>query len=257
MANYLLKYGSYTLPDTFAVEKWPMNRNVPSSTLPRADGTRTILGYLEGKTWSIKGALVSGGQTIPTSTLDLRSQLDALRAKLEAGYSTFQTHDDRFFRLCQVSNYQEQFSETAFDHWAEISFDIVTGDPFAYEFTQQSVSQAITATGQTFNLTVGGNAYALPQFAVTISTGGTLNATITNTATADVFTLKGSVSAGDVLLVNSFTKRVTRRADGQSVYGLFDGLLPNLVMGNNTIVVQYGAGATISNVAVDWKNRWW
>ena len=255
---YLLQFGSYVFPPTFHIAKWPMARNVPMVKLVRADGARTIPGYLDGKTFSLKGGLVGGSEAIPTAQGLLRDQLDLLRSALASGPCNFQAHDDRYFRLAQVSNYDENYVETSFGRGVEISFDVVCGDPFAYEVASHTGSLTVTASGQTLPLSVTSNASALPTFSVTMGGAGTVAATITNQTTGEVFTLTGTVASGDVVLVNSLLKTVTNQADGSDRLSLFDGLFPRLVPGSNTLQVQYLAGGvTVTVLSATWSNRWY
>lgn len=254
MANLSLKLGSYTFPPTFYAEQIPTLRSIPNEKLPRADGGRQITGYLESKTFRVKGALVSGHEAIPTGTQQtLRAQLDALKAACNAGQVSFQTHDDRYWRNCQVSGFQEQYDPTGPARYVDIAFDVMTGDPFAYGLTTQTDGRTITATAQTKSLSVGGNAYTLPTISLTIGTGTSADIVLTNTTTGEVATLNGSVSPGDVYVIDSLGETVTR--SGLDKISLFDGLFLRLTPGTNVLKVEY-SGATVTALSVTWNERY-
>ncbi len=258
MANPLLKFGSYTFPATFHCETVPTNRNIPTAKHARYDGARTLPGYLEGKTWRIKGGLAGSGSPIPTPGGTLRQQLDTLKAACNVSPTTFQTHDDRVWRNCQVGSFEESYDETGFDRYCDISFEVVTGDPFAYDLDAHSSTRSISASGQTLGAMVGGNAYALPQYQLTVGAAGVLSAQLAVDTTQDVFTLNGAVAAGDVLVVDAVTKTVTRQGDGSNQISLFDGIFARMGVGANTLTLTYtGGGATLSNLTVAWNNRYW
>lgn len=254
---YQLMFGMYIFPPTFYIERWPTVRNMPSAKLARADGARVLVGYLEGKTFGLRGALVGNGEAIPTGALGLRDQLDQLRAACASGPTTFQAYDDRFFRNAQVSSFEERFGDTAFGRFVEISLEVVCGDPFAYETASHTGNLAVTASGQTLTLTNVGNAAALPTISVTANGAGALAATISNQTTGEACTLTGLVANGEVILINSLLKTVTAQADGTDRLLLFDGLFPRLLPGPNTLAVQYLAGGpAVVGMGAVWVNRW-
>ena len=233
-------------------------RDVPSVKLARADGARVIPGYLGGKTFGLRGALVSGSDVVSTGAGELRDQLDVLRAAVASGPTTFQTHDDRFYQGAQVSNFEESYGESNFGRWVEIALEVVCGDPYAYEFAGHTATLAVTASGQTLAVNNAANAAALPTIAVVFAGAGTVAATISNQTTGEAFTLTGGVAAGDVVAVNSQKKTVTRTTDGADRFLLFDGLFPRLVPGANTFSVQYLAGGdAVTGLNISWVNRWY
>ena len=186
---------------------------------------------------------------MPTAASDLRTQLDALKAALASGPTTFQTSSDRLYQGCQVSSFEETYGDTAFGRYADISFDILTGDPFQYA----AVPTSVTSTSGSLVATSAGNAYALPQIALTVGATGTLSATLTNTTTGEVCTLMGAVTSGQVITIDSLAQAVT--IAGVDKIALFDGLFPRLLVGANTLVLAVTSG-TISSITATWQDRW-
>lgn len=251
--TYGLQFGTFAFPVGFYVASIDMTREVPSAKLPRADGARVILGYLDAKKITVHGGVyhaslsTGGGATV-------RAQLDALKGALAQGPAAFYTDSDRFYRNCQQSAYSDTFDPTEFNRMCTVAFDLISGDPFSYEVAAQSPSQAISASGQTMTVTNGGNATAAPQFLITVGTTGTLFATITNTTTGEAFTLNNAYNAGDVLIIDSLAQSVTKA--GADITADFEGVFPRLLPGANTITESYTYGA-ISNLALHWNNRFY
>jgi hypothetical protein len=255
MATPQLQFNSYTLPRTFYVSERPTNRNVPNAKLPRADGARTITGYLDEKRFSVKGYLIGGYEIIPTGNADLRTQLDTLKAALNGGPSTFTMSSDRYWRNCQVANFKEDYDPTGQGRFCDIDFDILTGDPFQYDTTNQTATHSVSSSPTTWTVTAGGNAYALPQISVTMSSTGTVDALLTNNTNGQVMRLQGAVTSGDVIKADSLLQVVTLVSSGANKISLFDGIFPALVVGGNSFTLTY-SGVTISSVAMAWNNRY-
>lgn len=251
--TYLLQFGSYQLPPTFYVSSAESNRIVPSAKLPRADGSRILVGYLDAKKITVRGAVVCASLSTGGGA-PVRTQLDSLKAALASGPANFTTATDRYWRNCQVSEYSDGYEATEFSRIATVQFTVLSPDPWSYEVATQTPSRAITASGQTLAATNNGNAYAFPLFSVTVGATGTLSATITNSTTGESFTLNGAVTAGDVFVIDCLNQSVTRA--GIDVTAYFDGYFLRLLPGANTITVAY-TSSTLTNLALNWNNRWW
>jgi hypothetical protein len=253
---YQMKFGTYALPTGLYVAAQPSSRNVPSAKLPRADGARIPPGYLAEKRWTVQGGLTNS--VIATGAgSPLRTQLDNLKTGLAQGPTTWQTDTDRYWRNCQAVAFSESYEGTGFNRIVTVRFDILTGDPYAYETAVQSFpTNAIAASPTVVTLTAGGNAPALPQWSLTVGGSGAvaLAATVTNQTTGEAFILSGSVTGGTVLVIDSLNETVT--IGGADNMLLFDGNFPKLAVGANSIQVAYSSG-TITNLGATWSNRWY
>jgi phage-related protein len=249
--TYQLRFGSYDLPSGITVAQVPMARRVPSANTPRYDGARTLTGQLDLKAFSLKGGIFW-----PLGSTDrtwLRGQLDTLKGALGGGPQNFTTDSDRYYRQCQSRAYTDDYEATGFNRLVNISFEIVTGDPFSYETAAQSAARVLTIAGQTQAAVNAGNAPAAPSIALTVGSAGTLAATITNQTTGDVFTLAGAVTFGDIITIDGLLQSVTR--SGVDVMTLFDGQFPRLAVGSNTFLFAW-TSSSFSHVTIAWNNRW-
>lgn len=250
MATYGLQFGTYTFPGTLTYNDVPLNSQVSVAKLPRADGSRILPGTLTERRITIKGSLLK------TPTSPLRDQLDALKAAMMSGPQNLYFNSDRYLRNCQKDPYGESYGMTWPERIVDISLGLVTGDPFFYEVAVNTATQAVSACPTTWTVTAGGNAYALPQFQITVGSvvSGAIAFTITNETTGEAFTLTGAANVGDVIIVDSLEETVT--ISGVDRTDLFDGLFPRLAVGANTIQACYSIGS-ISSVSIVWQNRWY
>lgn len=251
--SYGLVFGTFSFPPGFHVANVEMARSVPTAKLPRADGARVIAGYLDAKKISVRGGVYKASLSTGGGA-SVRSQLDALKGALAAGPASFYTDSDRFYRNCQQSTYSDTFDVTEFNRMCTVQFDLISGDPWSYAATGSTGSRSISASGQTLAVTNGGNAYGQPQISLTMGSTGNVSATVTNTTTGEVFTIGGSVTSGDVIVVDSLLESVTK--SGADEMSLFEGVFPRLAVGANTIQVAYSLG-TITNLLVSWNDRWY
>lgn len=248
--TYALAFGSYTIPNTITLQRVSMARNVPSAKTPRYDGARTLSGMLELKRFSLQGSLIR--QIGSTDVSWLRNQLDALKGALAVQGANFTVDSDRYWRQCYAEQYEDSFAPTGAQRIVDVSFDVVTGDPFSYETATQSGGGALVTSGQTKTVVNGGNAPGAPRLSLTVGSTGTLSATITNQTTVDVCTLFGPVTSGDVIIVDSLLETVTR--SGLDVTSLFDGQFPRLEVGSNVFRFDWVSGS-LNNAAIAWNNR--
>lgn len=248
---FLNQYGSYTLPPTIYCSELPQNYNVPRAKLPRQDGARVLPSMLEEKKIQCEGGLIR------TLASTLESQLDALKTALAVKNAKFRIRDDRYWRNCQIEDFTFRFDPTWMGRITDLRFSVVTGDPFSYEDAVNTQTHLLSGYGDPNDFTqadtIAGDAYAAPQFKFTVSSTGSLALIFTNQTTSEVFTLSGTVTNGDVIIVDSIAETVTI-ADVDKMT-LFDGQFPRMNVGANTVRVQ-GGGARLSQYQLVWQNRW-
>lgn len=252
--SYLLRYGTYTFPATFHPAAVPGSRVVGAEKLPRADGGRVSPSYLDTKRILVRGGLAQG----PMDSSDLRARIDALRAALAAQPQNLYLWSDRYYRNVYVGEQPEDYEPTGFGRLASIEIEFVTGDPFQYSTTETTDTwSAIASTGETRAITPGGNAPALPKFAITVAGSGakTLDWTIHNQTTDEAFTIAGTVTGGDVIDVDCLAQTVVVGAVDKMT--LFDGRWPTLAAGvANTLEESYD-GAALSQIVTTYRSRWY
>lgn len=249
--TYQLRFGSYDLPTGITVARVEMARRVPTANSARNDGARTLGALLNLKRISLKGGIFW-----PLGSSDktwLRGQLDALRTGLAQGPCNFTVDSDRYWRQCQVEAYADDYEPTGFNRLVNISFDVVTGDPFSYETAAQAGSGSISSTGGTKSCSNGGNAIALPSITIVVGTAGTNTLQISNGANGDACTISGTLASGDSIVIDSLNATVTK--NGVETMTLFDGQFLRLAAGANTLTFAKSAGSYTS-AAVAWNNRW-
>lgn len=247
--TYQLRFGSYDFPSTFSVAEMPSNRVVPLLKLPRADGARALRGYFDGKRIKLRGGFTSSGIA---NCSNVRDALDALKLALAAGPANFTTESDRFFRNCQAENYADSYDPADWGRIVMVSFDLVAGDPYAYDVTPVTVN-LVTTSGVVAS--VGGNARPAPQISLTMGTTGPCSFLVTNTTSGESFTLAGTVASGDVIVIDSLEEIVT--ISGVDRMDLFDGTWLSLLAGaSNTITVTITTG-TITARSLTYNNRWY
>lgn len=254
---YVLKFGSYQLPSVFGVVSDPQEASIAMIKTPRYDGDSASTRYLKGKTIEVDGALA---ETMGTYTeTGIRSLMDTLKANLQ-GKQNFYEFDDRYYRNTQLLSMHINNSPGLSLRFRTVKLTFQTPDPYLYSDTLTTTARSISASGQTLNVTTGGNADAYPVISLTVGGSGakTLAATITNSTTGASFTLAGSCNGGDVIVVDCLNKTVV--IGSTSRIDMFDdGTAPgffSMANGVNTITVAYTT-ATITNLSVAHRSRWY
>lgn len=244
---YLLQFGTYVFPPTITYTEVPSRTQVPSAKLPRWDGARVQAGYLEGRRIRVQGGLMrDSGQP-------LQAKLDTLRAALQGGPAPLFLQEGRYLQAVQKEEYSESYEANWPERMATVRIVLVTGDPFFYEVAFRTVTVPLPGSPATVEIEAGGSAYALPQWRFTLSTSGVLSAALVNTANGDAMSLRGPVSAGDVVILDCGAQAVS--VGGVDRMALFDGLFPRLSPGKNRVQIVF-SGAVVSTLAVIWQNRW-
>jgi phage-related protein len=247
--TYIPTFGSYALPVTLYPIQEPGEAGISVAKLARTTGARASTRLLTEKVIRLEGGLVE------SAGASLRTQIDALKAGLQ-GEQSLSFEADRLWRKAQMRDFEVNYEGTGYARFARVRLSFVTPDPYQYAASDTTNSRTITASGQTLNTTNAGNAPAAPVLSLTVGGSGavTLSCTVLNNTTGESFTLNGSVTGGEVILIDTLEQSIT--ISGVDKTALFDGLFPSLEVGSNTFQVNYTAG-TISNLSLSHKARWY
>jgi YVTN family beta-propeller protein len=273
VANHVVKFGNYSFPKTFHVSSAPSETKVPATEIPRRDGVAVGVSRLKEKNISIKGMLRADTPN------ELRAAMDNLLAAVNAGRQRLYLWDDRYIWATKTS-FTTDYDESSFERYAFAGVDFLCDSPF-WESTEESTD--IWANPWTtdyppnsdyqHSLMVGGNAYTMPTFKLTVSGTGALYIKMAlgiglgaGFTEARYFTLKGDVTDGDVIVVDCGAETVTLESDGSDCMSMFDSsFFPLCGGGSNTFrLIRAGSpfeagpdDPVISQVATTWRNRWY
>jgi hypothetical protein len=250
---YRLRFGTYDFPDSLTYNLQSFRSATPSGKRLRAHGARVPVGRLAERRVEVRGLLKQ------ESASSLQAQLDDLREAVMSGPATLYLPNDRHLRNVQKDDGgQDRYDNTWPERIVEVALDLITGDPYLYSDTQSSdLTNALSSSPTTVTVNnAAGTAPAAPELRLTVGGSGdvTLAATVTNETTEEVFTLAGSVSGGDVIVINSLEHTV--RIGSTDRFDLFDGLFPALALGNNSITIAWTSGS-LTNLDATWRSRWY
>lgn len=254
--GYRLSIGGYTFPRTFSVVENRIVNVVPNQKLARADGARAIRGSLGPRRIRVSGTLFGPNSPIGGVT-HFRNELDSIRAALHANApaTMYTQYDDRYLRNVSCENIPEAYEPNSYDRMVRLDLDFLAHDPFYYSTTLSTDTWTPTLTGQARSITPGGNEPALPTFYITAGVSGTTAWTILNNTTGVSFTITGTVTAGDVVVVDCLQQTVT--ISGVDKMSYFDGRWVALVSGvANDMREAYTTTPTITRIVTEWRNRW-
>lgn len=250
---YRLRFGTYDFPDSLTYNLQTFRSATPSGKRLRAHGARVPVGKLSERRIEVRGLLKR------ESASSLQAQLDDLREALMSGPEALYLPNDRHLRNVQKDDGgQDRYDNTWPERIVEVAIDLITGDPYLYSDTEsEDLTNALSSSPTTVVVNnAAGTAPAAPELRLTVGGSGavTLAATVTNTTTGEAFTLAGSVTGGDVIMVNSLDKTVLIGSTDR--FDLFDGLFPSLDLGNNSISVAWTSGS-LTNLDAYWRSRWY
>lgn len=246
--GYRLSFGTYTFPETLIPSDEGYSYDTAAQARPRAPGAVTQIGRREPTLLTIEGGLTAD------TFDDLTSMETALKCALGAGkQNLFFGRDDRYYRDAQVksvSNSDQQGATFGVISFWRITFEAADyPEPFGADTVGQSLSSPDTVT----NL---GDADALPTWTIGIGSTGTGPLTLTNAATGESATVGDAgttLTAGDVIVLNRDGYSVTW--NGTPAFDLFDGRIPRLMTGDNTITLTAGGTAT-AGLVVEYAPRY-
>lgn len=250
MATRLLRYGGYTLPTGSSVQRIERGRTIGSAKLARNTGARQTSGQRNGISVSVRVPLYKG----PLDTSDLRTRIDELRQYLAAGPGNLYVWDDRYYRCCEPISEPDTIEATAYGRFQETDITFIGPDPYLYG-AEVTDTWSGPSSGGTRSVSTTGNAAAAPTFSITVGGAGavTIEFTVTNSTTGESFTLGGSVTGGNVILVNCLEKTV--KIGSTNYLSLFNGIFPTLAPGANTLTVSW-TSSSISTVVTTHRPRW-
>lgn len=248
-------FGSVALDETndITIERWRDDGGVRSavSQVPRADSFVRTPGKLAMRYVSLEGIVGPDGASSPSRD-SLRTAADALMgALLSQGWAQLKKEADRF---C----YAELDSFTLGDDEG-LDYLLFTArfkcDPYVYAATADSDAWSSPTNGATRALSNGGTAPANPAFTITIGSTGTLAMTLSNTTSGKSFTLAGSVTSGDVLIVDADAQTLTLNGDN-ALSMMTAGDFFGLAAGSNTLSLAL-SGVSLTSIATAFTKRWY
>lgn len=214
-------------------------RAIQETDLPKAHGSVIPAGKRKSIAVSIKGSIIG------TDYDDLRTNLDALKAALEASADQKLTTDDDRYLMVQYRNFSYSFERLR--RFANFSFDLVAQYPFwlSETLTQIEKTQGVDLTnGVAFTVANAGNAPARVKITFTnndAGAGSTISDDINvkNTTTGDEFDYRGALAAGKNLEVDDRVVDDDQIVENDNADDIanFEGDFITLNPGNNSIVI--------------------
>lgn len=235
----------YEAPVTLAVRGFARPRSVPLVDLVGRDGAvvpgRASLAPRRG---TLEGSLRAATHAAAQALLDqLLAVLGDAPLQLRLGNPT-----SRYLTI-----YPEDVDDTLTEwpSWVRVRVPLVAPDPHWYAHTLTTVQLASASQ----NVTNEGNAPVAPIIRVTGGSGGATAIQIGNGTTGQQVTFSGTLSNGQVLLIDC--ERRTAVRGGQNVLTLVNqGFKVNgfdLRPGNNTITRSVSGAATVQ---LEYRPRW-
>lgn len=249
---YGLQFGTVVLPILFYPEAEDYSAAAPSTKLPRADGAVQRIGYLDKRKVTVRGTIIHNVLSLGA----FRTQLDTIKAAIRSqGQANLYIETDRYYRNAQPVATSFQYNSLYSRIAPSVQIDFECGDPFQYSTATSSVSASGLTSGSTITATPTGNAYSQPQFSLTAAATGAIAATVTNTLTGEAFTLAGTVTSGNVIVVDSLNETVQIGATDYTA--LFNGIFPRLSATANAITINWTGTVSVTAAQVGWLNRWY
>lgn len=213
---------------------------ISQADLAKIHGSVIPIGKRKNITVQIKGSIVGSDYD------DLRSNLDALKAALEASAEQKLTLDDDRFLMVQYSGFS--YSYATLRTFAEFSFDVIASDPFWLSETL-SEDERTPTSGVGYTIANNGNAATRVKVTLTKTGSGAVvnDIQLENTTTGEKFQYLGTLNSTKALVVNNRVDDmdVTVENDGTDDIAHFEGDLITLNPGNNTIKFTGTAGVKV------------
>lgn len=223
----------------------------PGVEMPRSDVGVTAASFLRPRGVSLRGLIaLDGGGTRDA----LRVCEDAFHAAHRPGVAKALYRDNDRFLMAQVTD--RSFGPDTGLSAIPFSVRFKAVDPFWYASAPEAQDTwATPANAATRTITNGGAVYAAPLFTFTASSTGTISLTLTNAANGLSFGLTGSLTNGDVVLVDTAARLVKKNgALAQSLFS-FPGTFFGLEPGANLLTLAL-AGVTLASIKTDYTKRW-
>ena len=223
---------------------------VRSFELPKSYGSVVPIAKRSSAIFRVKGTIIDSDYDA------LRTGLDSLKSKLESSSEYQLTIDDDRYMNVQYRNFA--YSWKKLRTFAVFNFDLIASDPFWYASTATTANPQSWTTGVTFTVTNSGNAPT--RLKITITCGATPvsdDIRIENTTTSDLLQYRGSLTTGQVLVINNRVDAadVAVTKDGVNDIVRFEGDFITLNPGANSIKLT----SAISNLTLrlDHRNAWY
>ncbi len=131
--------------------------------------------------------------------------------------------------------------------------ELRAGDPFEYATDETTDEWNVTGSGQTKEVTAGGNVYSKPRFALTAS-GNVVNPCISDGTRTIAYA--GTVADGEVLVFDAAACAVT--LGGEDVVPYTMGEFPRISPEGTTLeYVDDESSSHTATIGVAFRDRWW
>ena len=248
MANEIdIEIGTFDLDSTndIAIETLSFNisKAISSTLLARYDGS--VIPYAKRKEIVAKVS----GTIIGSDYDDLRSNLDALKNALESTAEYKLTTDDDRYLMVQYRGFGYSFKRLR--TFANYSFELVASDPFFYSETLDS-NTSLTSAAPSVAITNSGNATTRLKITVTAGASPIVDdLKIQNTTMGWTIQYRGTIAATKALVINFRVDQAdfTVVNDGTADMKNFEGDLPLMQAGSNTITLTTAVGSIVVTIA--------
>lgn len=238
-----LNIGSFDLDQTnnIAVSDidFTIAKSIQEFDLPKFHGAVVPIGKRKALIVRLRGTMISTGYDA------LRTALDSLKAAFEGTAEKNLTLDDDRIMKVQYRNFS--YSYKTLRTFIDFSVELIASDPFWYAASVTTEDQNPATSGAGFTVNNAGNARTRAKLTISNS-GSTIGACkIQNTTIGQTFEYRGSVSAGQNLVVNNRVDSVDVEVTNNGTDDIknFEGDLIELDPGDNTIVFTGTAGTRV------------
>ncbi len=244
---FTLKFGDYTFPNqTFEVEESPFASNLKEETIVRKHGAIIQYPYIKARKFKIKGFIHNSDGD------DSRDELSQMQQALYANENWLQYMEGRKIK-CFARNFKIKYTRGTDKRVVDVDIQLVSQSPFLTATGATMINQYNLTDGCTFEINLGGNAFAEPTFDFVAESGAiTDGISLTNITNDDMhFRWRGTVADTKTLKINSNTFEAKNDVYEGLTY--FEGYFITLVAGTN--LFQFGGDAC--SLIIGRKSRWY
>lgn len=254
MSNEIdIDIGTFNLDTTNQIAIKDINikvaKAVSQADLAKFHGSVIPIGKRKSITVQIKGTIIGSDYD------DLRSNLDALKAAMEAVSEQKLTLDDDRFLMAQYTGFS--YSYATLRTFADFSFDLIASDPLWLSETL-SEDERTPTSGVGYTIANAGNAPTRVKVTLTKTGSGDVvdDIQLENVTTGELFKYRGTLLSGDALLVNNRVDSQDLAVENDSVDDIahFEGDFITLSPGNNTIKYSGTPGV---QVKLNYREAWY
>lgn len=242
----LLVEGTLSFTDLSGyINDWKPNKKYRMSRFSVARRPGIIIPNTEHDSISVKMT----GQLYGSTPTEARTSFDTFLQALNGSEKDLYLYDDRMMRVfleSQSHDYIAALRCMKFD----ISF--VAQSPFSVSPQKYRSEQSIAASPTSFTVTTNGNAYTKPKITFTAGGSSITSCTIENLTTGQLWTFNGTVTAGNIMIVDF--ENVTLTNNGVDSVANSVGDYPQFQLNPGANILKFtGSNCTID---VDWYDRW-